>query len=67
LRRDYTTVKIPAELAAKLDALISQQGYHSRAEVVNDAIRRFMDERRRLDEPMLERATQVPLVRSSQE
>ena len=49
MRRNYATVKIPAELAAKLDALVSGQGYHSRAEVVNDAIRRFVDERARLD------------------
>ncbi len=45
----YVTVKIPAELAAKLDELEKELGYHSRAEIVNDAVRRFIDERRRLE------------------
>jgi metal-responsive CopG/Arc/MetJ family transcriptional regulator len=45
---NYVTVKIPAELAAKLDALSETLGYHSRAEMVNDAVRRFVEERRRL-------------------
>ena len=48
LRARYTTVKIPTELAAKLDAFASDLGYRSRAEIVNDAIRRFIDERSRL-------------------
>jgi Ribbon-helix-helix protein, copG family len=47
LRAKYTTVKIPTELAAKLDAFASDLGYRSRAEIVNDAIRRFIDERSR--------------------
>jgi metal-responsive CopG/Arc/MetJ family transcriptional regulator len=42
-------VKIPSELASKLDALVSDMGYRSRAEIVNDAIRRFIDERKVLD------------------
>ena len=45
----YVTVKIPAELAARLDELASDLGYHSRAEIVNDAVRRFIDERKRLE------------------
>jgi metal-responsive CopG/Arc/MetJ family transcriptional regulator len=71
LRRNYATVKIPVELAAKLDVLVSNQGYHSRAEVVNDAIRRFIDERRRLEvAPVPERATapqqqqSAPMIRT---
>ena len=66
MRRNYTTIKIPSELAAKLDLLISEQGYHSRAEVVNDAIRRFIDERKRLDEPATRRTPQIPMIRSGQ-
>lgn len=34
----------------KLDVLVSDLSYRSRAEVVNDAIRRFIDARRQLDE-----------------
>jgi metal-responsive CopG/Arc/MetJ family transcriptional regulator len=48
MRAKYTTVKIPSELAAKLDAYTSELGYRSRAEIVNDAIRRFIEERSRL-------------------
>ncbi len=49
MRSSYATVKIPIELANNLDALASDLGYRSRAEIVNDAIRRFIDERKRLD------------------
>ena len=49
MRSTYATVKIPFELATKLDALVSDMGYRSRAEIVNDAIRRFIDERKVLD------------------
>jgi Arc/MetJ-type ribon-helix-helix transcriptional regulator len=49
LRANYTTVKIPQELAAELDEFVPNMGYRSRAEIVNDAIRRFIDERKRLD------------------
>ncbi|MDG6905863.1 MAG: ribbon-helix-helix protein, CopG family [Nitrososphaerota archaeon] len=45
----YVTVKIPSELAARLDGLATDLGYHSRAEIVNDAVRRFIDERKRLE------------------
>ncbi|MGA2874489.1 MAG: ribbon-helix-helix domain-containing protein [Nitrososphaerales archaeon] len=51
----YVTVKIPSELAARLDGLATDLGYHSRAEIVNDAVRRFIDERKRLE------STPVPL------
>ena len=50
MRGKYATVKIPYELAAKLDGYSSDLGYRSRAEIVDDAIRRFIDERTRLDE-----------------
>jgi metal-responsive CopG/Arc/MetJ family transcriptional regulator len=48
LRAKYATVKIPFELAEKLDQFGADMGYRSRAEIVNDAIRRFIDERKRL-------------------
>jgi metal-responsive CopG/Arc/MetJ family transcriptional regulator len=48
MRAKYTTVKIPSELAAKLDEFAADMGYRSRAEIVNDAIRRFIEERSRL-------------------
>ena len=50
MRGRYATVKIPYELAVKLDVLVLDLSYRSRAEVVNDAIRRFIDARRQLDE-----------------
>jgi metal-responsive CopG/Arc/MetJ family transcriptional regulator len=49
MRSKYATVKIPQELASRLDEFVSNMGYRSRAEIVNDAIRRFIDERKRLD------------------
>ena len=49
MRANYVTVKIPRELAAKLDLMVSELGYRSRADIVNDAIRRFIDERLFLD------------------
>ena len=47
MRAKYVTVKIPRELASKLDNYVEDLGYRSRAEIVNDAIRRYIDERRR--------------------
>jgi metal-responsive CopG/Arc/MetJ family transcriptional regulator len=49
MRANYATVKIPKDLAATLDEFVANMGYRSRAEIVNDAIRRFIDERKRLD------------------
>jgi len=49
MRAKYATVKIPQDLATRLDEFVSDMGYRSRAEIVNDAIRRFIDERKRLD------------------
>jgi len=49
MRASYATVKIPQELAVTLDEFVVNMGYRSRAEIVNDAIRRFIDERKRLD------------------
>ncbi|MDH2900424.1 MAG: ribbon-helix-helix domain-containing protein [archaeon] len=45
MRKEYTTVKIPTELAKRLDAVAKNLGYTSRAEIVNDAIRRFIEQR----------------------
>lgn len=42
MRDRYVTVKIPAALAARLDKISEDGGYRSRAEIVNDAIRRFL-------------------------
>jgi metal-responsive CopG/Arc/MetJ family transcriptional regulator len=49
MRSKYATVKIPEELARKLDEYAADLGYRSRAEIVNDAIRRFIDERKKLN------------------
>jgi metal-responsive CopG/Arc/MetJ family transcriptional regulator len=48
LRKNYVTVKIPSELAERLGDMIKHESYHSRAEVVNDAIRRFIEEKKRV-------------------
>ncbi len=60
MRKEYTTVKIPTELARRLDAVAKNSGYSSRAEIVNDAIRRFI-EQRNIEEQDLQR--QSPLIK----
>jgi metal-responsive CopG/Arc/MetJ family transcriptional regulator len=52
MRKEYTTVKIPTELAKRLDAVARNLGYTSRAEIVNDAIRRFIELRNREEEEL---------------
>ena len=54
MRKEYKTVKIPTELATKLDAAVKNLGYTSRAEAVNDAIRRFIESRNSKPETKLE-------------
>lgn len=46
MRRRYTSVNIPEGLTKELDKLAKVEAYRSRAEVVSDAIRRFLDERK---------------------
>ncbi len=46
MRRKYASVKIPSELCDELDKLEGALGYSSRAGVVNDAIRRFIESKR---------------------
>jgi metal-responsive CopG/Arc/MetJ family transcriptional regulator len=48
LRKNYVTVKIPSELAERLEDVIKRESYHSRAEIVNDAIRRFIEDKKRI-------------------
>jgi metal-responsive CopG/Arc/MetJ family transcriptional regulator len=64
MRGRYATVKIPYELAAKLDVLVNELGYRSRAEVVNDAIRRFLDARQQMEEmkAQMEHPAPVPVA-----
>ena len=50
MRKQYATVKIPVELSSRLDEYVTKLGYRSRAEIVNDAIRRFIDIRVQMDE-----------------
>jgi metal-responsive CopG/Arc/MetJ family transcriptional regulator len=61
LSKDYTIVKIPTELSTRLDAVAKNLGYTSRAEIVNDAIRTFIELRNREEEKFLDRHT--PLIR----
>jgi metal-responsive CopG/Arc/MetJ family transcriptional regulator len=46
----YMTVRIPRELAEQIDAFLERQslGYTSRAEVVKDAVRSFLERREKL-------------------
>jgi metal-responsive CopG/Arc/MetJ family transcriptional regulator len=43
----YATVRLPKELVDKIDAFLQAQrlGYASRAEVVKDAVRNFLEKR----------------------
>lgn len=63
MRKEYTTVKIPTELARKLDTVARDLGYTSRAEIVNDAIRRFIELRNRETTEELE--LHSPLIQRS--
>ena len=49
MRARYVNVSIPEELAAKVDDFMakSKSGYRSRAEVVIEALRRLMDDKKR--------------------
>jgi len=40
---EYVGVKIPKDLADLLDKHIGTQGFSSRADVVNEAIRKFLE------------------------
>jgi metal-responsive CopG/Arc/MetJ family transcriptional regulator len=60
MRSKYATVKIPMELAAKLDKYVSDMGYRSRAEIVNDAIRRFIDQRVQLNASTFSQNQKIP-------
>lgn len=62
MRKDFTTVKIPTELARRLDFAVKNLGYTSRAEAVDDAVRRFIESLNRETEIKLE--NQTPLIRS---
>jgi hypothetical protein len=46
VRRKYASVKIPSELCDELEKVEGALGYSSRAWVVNDAIRRFIESKR---------------------
>lgn len=49
MRAKYVNVSIPEELAKKVDEFIvkSKVGYRSRAEVVIEALRRLIDDKKR--------------------
>ena len=44
----YATVRLPKELVQQIDVFLQKQrlGYISRAEVVKDAVREFLEKRR---------------------
>ncbi|MEM1989386.1 MAG: ribbon-helix-helix domain-containing protein [Candidatus Bathyarchaeia archaeon] len=42
--RIYVSISIPKSLAEEIDRLIGEYGYTSRAEIVKDAIRRYLNE-----------------------
>ncbi|MDG6951584.1 MAG: CopG family transcriptional regulator [Nitrososphaerota archaeon] len=43
MKSGYVNVKVRRELASRLDDIASRLGYRNREEVVDDAVRRFMD------------------------
>ncbi|MDG6917034.1 MAG: CopG family transcriptional regulator [Nitrososphaerota archaeon] len=43
MKSGYVNVKVRRELATRLDDIASKLGYRNREEVVDDAVRRFMD------------------------
>ena len=45
----YVTVNIPAELAVTLDRRLREMGHHSRAEMVDDAMRRFIESKTKIE------------------
>lgn len=40
--KDYTTVRIPKELADEVDKLVGTMGFRTRAEVVKEALRALL-------------------------
>jgi metal-responsive CopG/Arc/MetJ family transcriptional regulator len=38
----YITIKLPKNLVEKIDEVLEQQGYASRAELVKDAVRAYL-------------------------
>jgi len=46
---NYVTVRIPIDLAKEVDALIGRKGYKTRAEIVKDALRNFLEKNPQLE------------------
>jgi Arc/MetJ-type ribon-helix-helix transcriptional regulator len=46
---EYTTIRIPKELASELDSLIGKKGFRTKAEIVKQAIRDLINYYRELD------------------
>lgn len=46
---DYTTIRIPTELANELDKLIGKRGFRTKAEIVKEAIRTLLKYYRDVD------------------
>jgi len=44
MTQDYVTVKIPVDLADRVDDVLKRLGYSSRAEFTKDAVRRLLVE-----------------------
>jgi metal-responsive CopG/Arc/MetJ family transcriptional regulator len=66
MRKEYTTVKVPTELAKRLDIAVKDMGYTSRADVVNDAIRHFIESIHKETESKTKKIleNQVPLIQA---
>jgi Arc/MetJ-type ribon-helix-helix transcriptional regulator len=46
---EYSTVKLPNDLIAEVDTLVGTHGFKTRAEVVKEAIRKFLREYKKVD------------------
>jgi len=45
--QNYCTIRLPKSLIDEVDELVGKHGFTSRAEIVKEAIRRFLQERER--------------------
>ncbi len=43
-RTGYTTVALPDSLMAEIDQMVSKKGYTSRAELLKEAVRKYLRE-----------------------
>lgn len=58
---NYTTVRIPKELAQEVEALIGKKGFRSKAEIVKEALRNLLDHYKEINARPLPRFERINL------